>query len=73
MFPKWEKMFPNRARSRRKSQKKKVKICICGREFKTRGGLWKHKKTCDEVGDDTNVSKCFQNGNKKRRKISSSR
>lgn len=61
-----------------KVAKKKVKKCVCGREFKTRGGLWKHKKTCDEVGDDTNVSKCFQKNKnvsnvskKSQRKISS--
>jgi hypothetical protein len=43
-----------------KNEKKNIKKCVCGREFKTRGGLWKHKKKCDDVGDDTNVSKCFQ-------------
>ncbi len=55
-----EKAFPNRARKSQKVAEKNIKICVCGREFKTRGGLWKHKKNCSEVGDDTNVSKCFQ-------------
>jgi hypothetical protein len=43
-----------------KNEKKNIKKCVCGREFKTRGGLWKHKKKCDDVGDHEmfpNVSK----------------
>lgn len=56
-----EKAFPNSGNSGNKNSPNNIKKCICGREFKTRGGLWKHKKNCDEVGDDTNVSKCFQN------------
>jgi len=43
-----------------KNEKKNIKKCVCGREFKTRGGLWKHKKVCDGVGDHEmfpNVSK----------------
>ncbi len=53
----------NVSKSCDKSQKvaeRSVKKCVCGREFKTRGGLWKHKKKCDDVGDPEmfpNVSK----------------
>ena len=37
--------------------------CECNRYFKTRSGLWKHKKKCEWIQEkkmETNVSKCFQ-------------
>ena len=37
-------------------------ICKCGRNFKTRSGLWKHKKICEYynlISKETNVSKMF--------------
>ena len=38
-------------------------FCKCSRAFKTRSGLWKHKKTCqknENLALETGVSKCFQ-------------
>ena len=55
-----KKAFPKSGNRGEKNSPKSIKICECGREFKTRSGLWKHKKTCVYVGDDKNVSKCFQ-------------
>jgi hypothetical protein len=40
-----------------------LEICECGKNFKTRGGLWKHKKKCniEIILHPKNVSKkCFQ-------------
>tara|TARA_B110000967_G_scaffold146924_1_gene150395 strand:- start:186 stop:1238 length:1053 start_codon:yes stop_codon:yes gene_type:complete len=40
-----------------------LEICECGKKFKTRGGLWKHKKKCniEIILHPKNVSKkCFQ-------------
>ena len=37
-------------------------ICKCGRNFKTRSGLWKHKRICkyhNLISKETNVSKMF--------------
>lgn len=51
------------SKSRDKSQKVSKKICGCGREFKTRSGLWKHKKNCDNEDDDKMFPKCFQKPN----------
>ena len=31
----------------KKNEKKRTLLCDCGREFKTRSGLWKHKKKCN--------------------------
>lgn len=49
-------------------------ICICGRHFKTRSGIWKHKQKCTYGNSENphkdvskmfpNVSKCFQNVSK---------
>ena len=50
----------NVSKSSAKSQKVAAKICSCGRQFKTRSGLWKHKKTCFDVSDDKVFPKCFQ-------------
>ena len=42
-------------------------ICNCGRHFKTRSGLWKHRRKCsngNRENGELNVSKCFQNVSK---------
>ena len=46
----------------KRSQNEKI-ICECGRIFKTRSGLWKHKKKCSD-GVLQNVSKMFPNVSK---------
>ena len=50
----------NVSKSSAKSQKVAAKICSCGRQFNTRSGLLKHKKTCIDVSDDKVFPKCFQ-------------
>lgn len=53
----------------KRSQEQKL-VCDCGRQFKTRSGLWKHKKKCTQSAPKVvskmfpNVSKCFQNVSK---------
>ena len=46
----------------KKSQTQKIQ-CLCGRNFKTRSGLWKHQKKCND-GVLQNVSKMFPNVSK---------
>jgi hypothetical protein len=29
-------------------------ICLCGKSYKERSGLWRHKKMCDEINSKTN-------------------
>jgi hypothetical protein len=57
----------------KREQNSKI-ICNCGRHFKTRSGLWKHKQKCSDGNSENpnkdvskmfpNVSKCFQNVSK---------
>jgi hypothetical protein len=54
---KHQKMFPKSGSFAKKNPQIAIKICDCGREFKTRGGLWKHKKKCIDVVSRENVSK----------------
>ena len=47
----------------KKREKKGLDFCVCSRQFKTRSGMWKHKKNCDYwfVYIHQDVSKkCFQ-------------
>ena len=50
----------------KRSKNEKIK-CLCGRNFKTRSGLWKHQQKCSDgalLFSFPNVSKCFQNVSK---------
>jgi len=45
-----------------KEQKEQIKksVCVCGKEYKDRSGLWRHKKTCkvaleEEIDKDTEL------------------
>ena len=47
----------------KKNENTILEMCECGKKFKTRGGLWKHKKKCniEIILHQKNVSKkCFQ-------------
>jgi hypothetical protein len=52
MFPKCfqnvSKMFPNL---------ENMNKCVCGKTYKTRSGLWKHKKTCLHYTRDNSEEK----------------
>ena len=64
--------FPTVLEKNAKTPFKKINFCVCGRRFKTRSGVWKHKKLCDfwKKYSSENVSKNVSNVSKKRQNVS---
>ena len=64
--------FPSENKKTQKTHFRKNDFCVCGRRFKTRSGVWKHKKNCEiwKIYELENVSKNVSNVSKKRINVS---